>query len=230
MTRPNLDARSKGIVMNQKNTAFVLLMTLPGIVCAATAPAPANAYVQHNLVADLPGVADVTDPNLVNPWGISESATSPFWISDNHSGLTTLYNGAGAITPLVVTVAAPAGRFTVIANGSGIQQHEGVPADEWETRIVYLRHRRWNHFGMERRNCLHHRGGQVRERRSLQRDRAGRQRGGSSALRGELQRGHSGCIRRQVRGGFNRLAGSRTPLSRPVSRRSTSPISMESCT
>ena len=49
----------------------MLLMTAwPGIVCAASAPAPANSFIQHNLVADQPGVADVTDPNLVNPWGI----------------------------------------------------------------------------------------------------------------------------------------------------------------
>jgi hypothetical protein len=46
--------------------------------------------LQTNLVSDLPGIAAVTDPNLVNPWGISESSASPFWISDNNSGLSTL--------------------------------------------------------------------------------------------------------------------------------------------
>jgi hypothetical protein len=49
-----------------------------------------NSYLRHNLVSDLPGIADFVDPNLVNPWGISASATSPFWISDNGSGATTL--------------------------------------------------------------------------------------------------------------------------------------------
>ncbi len=68
-----------------------------------------NAYVQHNLVSDLPGVADNTDTNLVNPWGISFSASSPFWISDNGSGLSTLYNGAGQPQSLVVTIPPPAG-------------------------------------------------------------------------------------------------------------------------
>src|SRR5262249_34566307 len=42
--------------------------------------------VQTNLVSDLPGVAQFQDPNLVNPWGISESGTSPFWLSDNNAG------------------------------------------------------------------------------------------------------------------------------------------------
>src|SRR3954451_18049604 len=69
--------------------------------------------LQTNLVSDLPGVAQVQDPNLVNPWGISESGTSPFWISDNNAGVSTLYNAPGAnntpvsINPLVVSIPTP---------------------------------------------------------------------------------------------------------------------------
>ncbi|MEP6963480.1 MAG: TIGR03118 family protein, partial [Acidobacteriota bacterium] len=63
-----------------------------------------NTYLQHNLVSDIPGLADVTDTNLVDPWGISMSAASPFWISNAGKGNTTLYNGAGSITALVVTI------------------------------------------------------------------------------------------------------------------------------
>ncbi len=51
----------------------------------------ANHYRQTNLVSDQPGVAMLQDTNLVNAWGISFSPTSPFWISDNGSGLATLY-------------------------------------------------------------------------------------------------------------------------------------------
>src|SRR5882724_8661618 len=68
-----------------------------------------NAYIQHNLVSDLPGLADVTDTNLVNPWGIAFSATSPFWISDNHAGVSTLYNGSGIPSALIVNIPPPAG-------------------------------------------------------------------------------------------------------------------------
>ena len=50
-----------------------------------------NTYLQTNLISDLAGVAQLQDTNLVNPWGISFSSTSPFWISDNGSGLSTLY-------------------------------------------------------------------------------------------------------------------------------------------
>ena len=61
-------------------------------------------FNQTNLVSDLPGVALNTDPNLVNPWGISFSRTSPFWIANNGSGTSTLYNGAGTPQSLVVTI------------------------------------------------------------------------------------------------------------------------------
>src|SRR5436309_9889838 len=67
-------------------------------------------YQQTNLVSDLPGLAAHTDLNLVNPWGMSRSDTSPFWVSDNGTGVTTLYNGnTGQSLPLVVTIPPPAG-------------------------------------------------------------------------------------------------------------------------
>jgi uncharacterized protein (TIGR03118 family) len=70
----------------------------------AVMPAWASAYVQSNLVSDIPGLATFTDPNLRNPWGIAFSATSPFWVSNQFTGTSTLYNGAGQPQPLVVTV------------------------------------------------------------------------------------------------------------------------------
>src|SRR5438132_1356528 len=67
--------------------------------------------LQTNLVSDLPGVAQLQDPNLVNPWGIAESSNSPFWIADNDAGVSTLYKvpqiGAVTINPLVVSIPRP---------------------------------------------------------------------------------------------------------------------------
>src|SRR3954447_15173678 len=68
-----------------------------------------NRYLQHNLVSDIPGIADVTDPDLTNPWGISASPTSPLWISNNHSGTAKIYDGSGKPASLVVSVVAPSG-------------------------------------------------------------------------------------------------------------------------
>ncbi|HZS53046.1 MAG TPA: TIGR03118 family protein [Bryobacteraceae bacterium] len=82
----------------------------------------ADVYTQTNLVSDLSTVGAVTvDPNLTNPWGISFSSTSPFWVSNERSGTSTLYNGAGVKTALTVTVppSAPTGQvFNAAGTGN----------------------------------------------------------------------------------------------------------------
>ncbi len=79
----------------------------------------ADVYVQTNLTSNIPGMAAFTDPNLIDPWGASFSATSPIWISDRGAGVSTLYNGLGApsptASPLVVTV--PPGTATTGPTG-----------------------------------------------------------------------------------------------------------------
>jgi uncharacterized protein (TIGR03118 family) len=78
-----------------------LLLTIAAVAVAQTAPT--NSYLVHNLVSDLPGIADHQDANLVNPWGNGFGA-SPFWIGNNGTGTSTLYDGTGAATALVVTI------------------------------------------------------------------------------------------------------------------------------
>ena len=93
-------------------TWAVLLMLPIGLT-----PSPAHAvtyYQQVDLTSDVSGAANNTDSNLINPWGISHSSTSPFWVSDFGTGVSTLYNGAGqpfpVNSPLVVTIpVAPGG-------------------------------------------------------------------------------------------------------------------------
>src|SRR5262249_47697069 len=46
-----------------------------------------------NLVSDVAGLATITDPKLVNPWGISFSGSSPFWLANEGSSSSTLYSG-----------------------------------------------------------------------------------------------------------------------------------------
>ena len=61
--------------------------------------ANAQQYRQTNLVSDVPGLATFTDANLANPWGLARSAGSPWWVADNVTGVSTLYNGAGQPFP-----------------------------------------------------------------------------------------------------------------------------------
>ena len=71
---------------------------LSGIAAPALADGErdtARTYVQTNLVSDVPGLAAHTDPNLRNPWGTSTGPGLPIWVSDNATGVTTLYDGQG---------------------------------------------------------------------------------------------------------------------------------------
>ncbi len=75
---------------------------------------PKTIFTQTNLVSDGSSTspqAAHTDGNLVNPWGVSFSPTSPFWVSDNAKGVATLYDGNGVAQPLVVTIATPNGQM-----------------------------------------------------------------------------------------------------------------------
>jgi len=77
------------------STALILIM---GAGCFG------QRYTQTNLGSNTSGVAPVTDPQLINPWGISRGSGSPWWVSDNATGFSTLYNGAGAKQSLIVTI------------------------------------------------------------------------------------------------------------------------------
>jgi uncharacterized protein (TIGR03118 family) len=76
---------------------------------ASATLAMAGSYTASFLTADQSGIAPNTDPNLVNAWGISYSPTGAFWISDNNTGLSTLYDGTGKPQSLVVTIPVPPG-------------------------------------------------------------------------------------------------------------------------
>ena len=79
---------------------------------------PPNRYVVTNLTSDIPGVASNTDPVLQNAWGVAFTpGASPFWIADNATGCSTLYDGQGVPQPsppppLRVKIPLPDGTVT----------------------------------------------------------------------------------------------------------------------
>src|SRR5262245_2706706 len=117
--------KSEAIISTHRNwlsRASVMALGCSLALCAKGDQDRPGHYVQTDLVADQPGVALITDTNLVNAWGISSGPSTPFWVSDNGSGLSTLYavtyDQAGAVQvvkqPLEVTIPGegnPTGQF-----------------------------------------------------------------------------------------------------------------------
>jgi uncharacterized protein (TIGR03118 family) len=90
-----------------------LFMASALLALAFVSRADDDKYQQVNLVSDLPGVAALQDTNLVNAWGISFGPTTPFWVSDNGTGISTLYavtndsTGAATVIKQGLTVTIP---------------------------------------------------------------------------------------------------------------------------
>lgn len=101
----------------------------------AMAPLATNRYLNTPLTTNASGGA-FSDSNLINPWGLARSSGSPWWVSDNGTGLSTLYTGTGSVVPLVVKVpAAMPGSGTmgsptgIVFNGTtGFTIGSGFPA------------------------------------------------------------------------------------------------------
>jgi uncharacterized protein (TIGR03118 family) len=106
------------------------LLLAGGVLSMLPVASFAQHYTQQNLVSDITqpnnpdGSAVTVDPNLKNPWGLARGAASPWWVNNEGTGTSTLYSGAGAITPLVVTVPnakdakGPSGPTGIIFNGT----------------------------------------------------------------------------------------------------------------
>lgn len=84
-----------------------LLLSLPiaaVLATSTTAIAIAQHYTEVKLVSNRSGIAPVTDKFLINPWGLTRTSGSPWWVSDNGTGFSSLYSGTGSIVPLDVSI------------------------------------------------------------------------------------------------------------------------------
>jgi uncharacterized protein (TIGR03118 family) len=107
-----------------------------GLFSSIACSAQAAAYLQTDLVSDIPGLATITDPNLVNPWGVSHGPSTPFWVSDQGTGVATLYNvptggpvtQAGLIVSMPTTATGPQGPTGQVFNNTMSFAANGTPA------------------------------------------------------------------------------------------------------
>src|SRR5437016_8746111 len=106
----------RSCIRRDRGANLIVSLITAGTLAGTAATADAGPYRQIDLNTDsnanlialgYPATNNPDNPDLKNPWGISHSATSPFWLSDNGTGLATLYNGAGTKQALVVTIAPP---------------------------------------------------------------------------------------------------------------------------
>jgi uncharacterized protein (TIGR03118 family) len=86
---------------------LVATLALFAALAGSASGAKPNAYVVTNLASNVPGLAENTNPNVVNAWGLDASATSPWWIADNGTDLATVHLASGAA--LALSPAVPGG-------------------------------------------------------------------------------------------------------------------------
>jgi uncharacterized protein (TIGR03118 family) len=106
----------------KKSFAAIALLAM----CSGAWRAEAASYFQTNLVSDIPGLATVTDPQLQNPWGMAELATSPIWSSNQAANTATLYNITGSTTVSKVNINPPAGFVAIPTTANGPQGPTGI--------------------------------------------------------------------------------------------------------
>jgi len=105
---------------------FLVTCIAVGALWAGTLHAQVADFVQVNLVSDIPGLAKITEPELVNPWGVSHSTTSPFWTSNQGTSTTTVFAVTDRTNVTKVTALnPPTGNIAIPKTATGPQGPTG---------------------------------------------------------------------------------------------------------
>ena len=104
----------------------VASLAIGALTLSALQTQGADDFTQTNLVSNIPALkAKITDPQLVNPWGVSHSPTSPFWTSNQVKNTATLYNVTDKTTVTKVNINPPTGFVAIPKTHSGPQGPTG---------------------------------------------------------------------------------------------------------
>jgi uncharacterized protein (TIGR03118 family) len=101
--------------------ALMATLIAVGTLCPGASRAQVVDFVQVNLVSDIPGLATITDPELVNPWGVAHSTTSPFWTSNQGTSTATLYAVTDRTNVSKVNINPPTGFIATPKTAAGPQ-------------------------------------------------------------------------------------------------------------
>src|ERR1700745_2455321 len=101
------------------------------VAARAEGRGPSQFYSQHNILSDIPGLADHTDTDVVNAWGLDSGPATPWWISDKGTGKTTLFNISANAVQATFTVPGAGGAQgnptgLVFSGGTGFVVNNGV--------------------------------------------------------------------------------------------------------
>src|SRR5262249_16337672 len=121
------------IAVGMSAVVALVVALLPSTLTRHVSAATSGIYHQTTLVSHHPGAPLIQDPDLINPWGISMSGTSPFWVANNGTGTSTLYAGDVNGSPfvknsLVVTIpgGVPTGTVFNTGGASDFVVHSGA--------------------------------------------------------------------------------------------------------
>jgi hypothetical protein len=113
------------------------ILTVPVLIALIITTVSAQ-YERTDLVSNQPGIAPVTDPNLVNAWGLVALATSPWWVSDNGTGDSSLFNAmgqpviaSGGSTNFVTVPPAPSSPAGTLGTPTGIVGNISTNANDF---------------------------------------------------------------------------------------------------
>jgi uncharacterized protein (TIGR03118 family) len=110
--------------MKRIRSSIVTILLIATSIFVPATLVRGDTYSWTNFQSDIPGVAAHVDLNLVNPWGMTASPNGTIWVSDNGTGVSTLYKQDGtaaptASNPLVVTI-PPASKNKDGGNPTGV--------------------------------------------------------------------------------------------------------------
>jgi len=120
--RLNVNSISSSLIVSRSRLAGAAALS----IAALGLPLPASAqYAQTNLVSNIPGLATITEPRLVNPWGLSRTGTSPFWTSNQGNNSSTLFAITGSTNVSEVTAVNANGFVGIPTTAAGPQGPTG---------------------------------------------------------------------------------------------------------